>query len=203
MLEKNIQSPGFNESLSPSLLKLKLGLFIVFKYIGSFKRGSKTVTGHCFLSIEAYTRLFLFIFGCLLACVESHALPSFPGAEGYGAIATGGRGGQVRKVTNLADTGAGSFRAAVSGDSAKIVVFEVSGIIRNNSVVEMGKNTTIAGQTSPKGIIFYNWNRDTSINNGLPLNDRIDDMASPNGGIIINSNTIVRHIRIRGSSYKS
>ena len=37
------------------------------------------------------------------------ALPSFPGAEGYGSETSGGRGGKVLQVTNLQDNGAGSF----------------------------------------------------------------------------------------------
>ena len=50
-------------------------------------------------------------------------IPAFPGAEGHGRYVTGGRGGQVIHVTNLNDSGAGSFRNAVSGKNKKIVVF--------------------------------------------------------------------------------
>ena len=76
--------------------------------------------------------------------------PAFPGAEGHGRYATGGRGGQVVHVTNLNDSGTGSFREAVSGSSKKIVVFDVGGVIALKSNVNIGANTTIMGQTAPK-----------------------------------------------------
>ena len=75
--------------------------------------------------------------------------PAFPGAEGHGRYATGGRGGTVIHVTNLNDSGDGSFRKAVSGSSKKIVVFDVGGVIALKSDVSIGANTTILGQTAP------------------------------------------------------
>jgi len=128
---------------------------------------------------------------------KGQQVPSFPGAEGFAVNEIiGGRGGEVRKVTNLSDSGPGSFRAAVEGNQPKIVVFEVSGIIRNLSVVRIGDNTTIAGQSSPAGITFYNWDRP------VPKNNRRDPTAQ-NGGLHIGSNVVIRHIRARGSGYKS
>jgi len=52
--------------------------------------------------------------------------PAFPGAEGHGRYVTGGRGGKIVHVTNLNDSGTGSFREAVKGSAKKIVVFDVA-----------------------------------------------------------------------------
>ncbi|HTB63319.1 MAG TPA: hypothetical protein VK737_06985 [Opitutales bacterium] len=102
-------------------------------------------------------------------------LPAFPGAEGFGALATGGRGGEIVHVTNLNDSGDGSFRDAVSKPN-RIVVFDVGGIINITKEVTVSSNTTIAGQSAPgDGICIYG--------NGVSL-----------GG---QSNIIVRYVRFR------
>jgi len=79
----------------------------------------------------------------------NEAAYAFPGAEGYGKYTTGGRGGVVMEVTTLNDAGAGSLREAVKGTAAKIVVFRVAGTIRLLSKLNIGGNTTVAGQTAP------------------------------------------------------
>jgi len=76
-------------------------------------------------------------------------IPAFPGAQGFGMHATGGRGGSVYYVENLADSGPGSLRDAVSQPN-RIVVFAVSGIIELESPVAVRQpNITVAGQTAP------------------------------------------------------
>ncbi len=99
---------------------------------------------------------------------------AFPGAEGFGRFAAGGRGYPIYKVTNLQDSGKGSFRDAVSLPR-RTVVFDVSGVIRIEGKISAAANITIAGQTAPgEGITVYG--------NGVSFSD----------------NTIVRYLRFRG-----
>jgi len=83
-------------------------------------------------------------------------IPAFPGAEGGGMYTFGGRGGKVLTVTTLADDGPGSFRWACEQGGARIVVFNVSGIIRLKSPIYVrAPYITIAGQTAPgDGVII-------------------------------------------------
>ena len=85
----------------------------------------------------------------LMSAAALAQAPAFPGAEGHGRYVTGGRGGKVIHVTNLNDKGTGSFRAAVTGNSKKIIVFDVAGVIPLASNLTIGANTTILGQTAP------------------------------------------------------
>ena len=77
-------------------------------------------------------------------------IPAFPGAEGGGKYSFGGRGGKVIVVTNLNDDGSGSFRWACEQGGARIIVFNVAGIIRiKTPVIIRAPYITIEGQTAP------------------------------------------------------
>ena len=120
----------------------------------------------------------------LLPAADTH-IPAFPGAQGAGMYASGGRGGEVVIVTNLNANGPGSLADALSKPD-RIVVFAVSGIIDLTKAGKPGKeklgqieisypNITIAGQTAPgEGICLK----------GGPLQIHAD-------------NVIVRHLRSR------
>ncbi|MCW9705306.1 pectate lyase family protein [Fodinibius salsisoli] len=118
------------------------------------------------------------IAGILLTFLDLSVLAqplAFPGAEGFGRHASGGRGGEVYFVTNLKDSGPGSFRDAVS-QSHRTVIFRVGGVIKIKSRIVVAPNITIAGQTAPgEGITIYG--------NGLSYSKA--------------NNTITRYIRIR------
>jgi len=120
-----------------------------------------------------------FAFCLFLVAVDASAAQSsliaFPGAEGFGRFATGGRGGSVYHVTNLNDSGLGSFREAVSKPD-RTVVFDVGGIIRIMERISVSPNVTIAGQTAPgEGVTIYG--------NGISFSGA--------------NNSITRHIRFR------
>jgi len=119
---------------------------------------------------------FVTLFTILVGDLFAAPLPAFPGAEGFGALATGGRGGTVVHVTTLADSGPGSFRDAVS-QPHRIVVFDVGGIIALKSNVALSSDLTLAGQTAPgEGLVLYGA--------GVSLAGQ--------------SNVIIRYLRFRG-----
>src|SRR5438094_527691 len=90
------------------------------------------------------------------------ALPAFPGAEGFGANALGGRGGDVYRVTSLADTATlGTLRYGLTTVPAagRTIVFDVGGtiVLTSNLEVKNVSKLTVAGQTAPgHGITLTN-----------------------------------------------
>ena len=82
--------------------------------------------------------------------LEQADIPAFPGAEGGGAYTPGGRGGKVIVVTSLDDSGPGTLREACQTGGARIVVFNVAGIIHLERPISVrAPYITIAGQTAP------------------------------------------------------
>lgn len=111
--------------------------------------------------------ILLCFFSPLKAQTVPEGIPAFPGAEGYGALATGGRGGVVLEVTNLDDDGPGSLRAAIEASGPRTVVFRVSGTIVLKSRLSIKKDhLTIAGQTAPgDGICIRDYETTIDANN--------------------------------------
>ncbi|MEM9529282.1 MAG: pectate lyase precursor [Pseudomonadota bacterium] len=127
------------------------------------------------MTVRILAGFFLALVGVVVGA--ANALPAFPGAEGFGAAATGGRGGQVVKVTNLNTNGDGSLQWAVNQPGPRIIVFDVSGVIRGDVEIPHG-DLTIAGQTAPGAGITINGHLHTSFGTTF-------------------GNIIIRHLRVR------
>lgn len=88
--------------------------------------------------------------------VDAQPILAFPGAEGFGRYTQGGRAGKLIFVTNLNDSGLGSFRFACEASGKRIVLFKVGGLITLKRDIDIDHpNITIAGQTAPgRGILI-------------------------------------------------
>ncbi|RYD17716.1 MAG: hypothetical protein EOP88_25125, partial [Verrucomicrobiaceae bacterium] len=151
--------------------------------------------------------LFLFL-GLLPAAAQ---IPAFPGAQGFGAYATGGRGGDVYYVTNLNASGAGSLRNGIetAPSNGRTIVFAVSGYIPlpGGSAFRMVQNKiTIAGQTAPgDGIGLRNGTVRVTGNNTVLRHLRLRHGKNGSGGDCLNldssaSNSVIDHISMMFST---
>jgi autotransporter-associated beta strand protein len=123
--------------------------YTLFTYGGALTLGSLAVTLPANTTSTISTNT-LGQVNLIVSTVQTN-IPAFPGALGFGATAYGGRiGGTIYHVTNTNDSGAGSFRDAVS-KSNRIIVFDVAGSINLLSAVSASSSLTIAGQTAPGG----------------------------------------------------
>ena len=113
--------------------------------------------------------LFSAIAVSMTAMAQFEYAPAFPGAEGHGRFTTGARASSsptIVHVTNLNDSGTGSFRAAVTGGNNRIIVFDVAGVIALKSNLSFKSNLTILGQTAPSpGITLRYYTVDPGPNN--------------------------------------
>ncbi len=125
--------------------------------------------------------LVLFLAALVNPAYAQSTLPAFPGAEGYGAFAKGGRGGTVIKVTNLNDSGVGSLRACAIASGPRTCIFTVGGTITLSSRIDItNPYLTVAGQTAPGGIQIK--------------------MSNSSGGdpiLVTTHNVIIRYLTIR------
>jgi len=117
-----------------------------------------------------------FLAGWCGSCLGATQQLAFPGAEGAGRYALGGRGGRVYTVTSLADAGSGTLREAIEASGPRTIVFAVSGTIRLRSQLRIRNGRiTIAGQSAP--------------GDGITLRDHVLEVQA--------DDVVIRYIRAR------
>lgn len=120
-----------------------------------------------------------------LAPITRQGRPAFPGAEGHGRFARGGRDGRIIPVTTLADDGEGSLRACIEAAGPRVCVFRVAGVIRyvRERPIIVNPNITIAGETAPgDGILITHSGGENGFTPFVAKNTH---------------DVVVRHIRVR------
>ena len=135
------------------------------------------------------------IIGC--SGVVRAEIPSFPGAEGFGATAVGGRGGDVYIVKNLDASGPGSFAEGITTapTTGRTIVFAVSGYIPINKMHLKASNITIAGQTAPgDGVGLKGSSIRISGDNTVIQHMRFRHGRNGNGGDCVNPDNGAKHI---------
>lgn len=142
------------------------------------------------------------------ACCAPAQTPAFPGAEGFGAFANGGRGGDVYCVSNLNSGGSGSFAEALATvpDTGRTIVFGVSGYIPINKARITKSKVTIAGQTAPgDGIGFRGGPLIIAANDVIIRHARFRYGRQPAGGDCLNlergvTNVMLDHLSLQFST---
>lgn len=122
------------------------------------------------------------------------AIPAFPGAQGFGATTTGGRGGSVLIVDSLEDSvdnpGTGTLRWALNQSGPRTVIFHVGGtILLQDRLKILEPYVTVAGQTAPEPGITVGMDATSTLGKGPVLQVNTNDV-------------VLRHMRLRRGTSK-